>query len=146
MIPPLQRDQRLLGIDHGSKIIGLALSDVSRIVATPFGEIRRVKFTKDAQKLMEIIDKHDVGGLVIGLPLNMDGTEGPRCQSVRQFAANLLNLRDMPIAFSDERWSTAAVTRTLIEADMSRERRAGIVDKVAAAYILQGFLDRARMG
>jgi putative Holliday junction resolvase len=103
--------------------------------------IARKKFTQDAERLLAIIAKQDVGGLVLGLPVEMDGSEGPRCQSTRSFAANLLKLRDMPIAFWDERLSTAAVTRTLLEADASRARRAEVVDKMAAAYILQGALD-----
>ena len=137
----LGRDQRLLGLDLGSKTIGLALSDVSRTVATPLLTIARTKFTKDIKELFDIVDSKDVAGLVLGLPVSMDGTEGPRCQSVRQFATNLLALRDLPIAFWDERLSTAAVTRTLLEADTSRKRRAEVVDKMAAAYILQGALD-----
>jgi len=137
----LAREQRLLGLDLGSKTIGLALSDVLRSIATPFDTIRRGKFAADAKILLAIVDKQGVGGLVIGLPLEMDGREGPRCQSVRQFAANLLAVRDLPVAFWDERLSTAAVTRTLIEADTTRKRRAEVVDKMAAAYILQGYLD-----
>ena len=137
----LGRDQRLLGLDLGSKTIGLALSDVSRTVATPLLTIARMKFTKDIEELFKIIKSKDVAGLVIGLPVSMDGTEGPRCQSVRHFATNFLALRDFPIAFWDERLSTAAVTRTLLEADTSRKRRAEVVDKMAAAYILQGALD-----
>jgi putative Holliday junction resolvase len=137
----LGRDQRLLGLDLGSKTIGLALSDVSRTIATPLLTISRTKFTKDIKELFDVVDSKDVAGLIIGLPVSMDGTEGPRCQSVRQFATNLLALRDLPIAFWDERLSTAAVTRTLLEADTSRRRRAEVVDKMAAAYILQGALD-----
>ncbi len=137
----LKRDLRLLGLDVGSKTVGLALSDVSRTIATPHSTIARTKFTKDALALFAIVDSMGVGGLVVGLPISMDGSEGPRCQSVRQFAANLLALRDLPLAFWDERLSTAAVTRTLLEADASRQRRAELVDKLAAAYILQGALD-----
>ena len=137
----LAREQRLLGLDVGSKTVGLALSDVLRSIATPFDTIRRGKFAADAITLFAIVDQQGVGGLVLGLPLSMDGTEGPRCQSVRQFAANLLSVRDIPLAFWDERLSTAAVTRTLLEADASRAKRAEVVDKMAAAYILQGFLD-----
>lgn len=140
----LGRDQRLLGLDLGSKTIGLALSDVSRTIATPLLTITRTKFTKDAKELFQIIEEKDVFGLIIGLPVSMDGQEGPRCQSVRQFATSLLALRDLPIAFWDERLSTAAVTRTLLEADTSRKRRAEVVDKMAAAYILQGALDAGR--
>ncbi|MBW7849784.1 MAG: Holliday junction resolvase RuvX [Rhodospirillales bacterium] len=142
----LGRNQRLLGLDVGTKTIGLALSDVSLTIATPFDTIRRTKFTQDAKELMQVVDRQDVGGLVIGLPISMDGSEGPRCQSTRQFAANLLALRDLPVAFWDERLSTAAVTRTLLEADASRRRRAEVVDKMAAAYILQGALDALRRG
>ena len=134
--------KRLLGLDLGAKTIGLALADGSLIVASPHATIRRTKFTADAEELRRLVEQHGVGGLVIGLPVNMDGSEGPSCQSVRQFAANLLERFDIPIAFWDERLSTAAVTRTLIEADVSRRRRAEVVDKMAAAYILQGALDR----
>lgn len=139
----LSRDQRLLGLDLGTKTIGLALSDVSRSIASPYGTIRRGKFTADATELLRIVDKEGVGGLVLGLPVEMSGKEGARCQSTRAFAANLLKLRDLPIAFWDERLSTAAVTRTLLDADASRKRRAEVVDKMAAAYILQGLLDAA---
>ncbi len=141
LIPLLARDQRLMGLDLGTKTIGLALSDVSRTIATPFDTIRRTKFTKDAETLLAILDKQGVGGLVLGLPVEMDGYEGARCQSARAFATNLAKLRDLPMAFWDERLSTAAVTRTLLEADASRKRRAEVVDKMAAAYILQGLLD-----
>jgi putative Holliday junction resolvase len=140
--PLLIRDQRLLGLDLGTKTIGLALSDVRLGIATPMETIRRTKFTKDAEALFQIVDKNGVGGLVLGLPVEMDGTEGSRCQSTRAFVRNLLGLRDLPIALWDERLSTAAVTRTLLEADASRARRAEVVDKMAAAYILQGALDR----
>jgi len=133
---------RLLGLDLGTKTIGLALSDVGRLVATPYGTIRRRKFTADAEDLFAVIDEQGVGGLVIGLPVEMDGSEGARCQSARQFAANLLRKRELAIAFWDERLSTAAVERLLVsEADMTRSRRAEVVDKMAAAYILQGALD-----
>ncbi len=133
---------RLLGRDLGAKTIGLALSDGALIVATPHATIRRAKFTADAEELRRLVERHGIAGLVIGLPVNMDGSEGPRCQSTRQFAANLLARFDIPIAFWDERLSTAAVTRTLLDADMSRKRRAEVVDKMAASYILQGALDR----
>jgi putative Holliday junction resolvase len=133
---------RVLGLDLGSKTIGLALSDVMRTIATPYDTIRRTKFTADAQALLAAIDAEDVRGLVIGLPISMDGTEGPRCQSTRQFAANLLEKRDLPIAFWDERLSTVAVERMLVDGvDMTRARRGQVVDKLAAAYILQGALD-----
>jgi putative Holliday junction resolvase len=137
--------RRFMGLDLGDKTIGLALSDVRGTIATPLDTIRRRKFTADAEALIALIDEHDVAALVLGLPVNMDGTEGPRCQSTRQFAANLLQKRDIPIAFQDERLSTAAVTRTLIEADVSRARRAEVVDKMAAAYILQAALDTLSM-
>ncbi len=138
----LEPGQRLLGLDVGAKTIGLALSDVTRTVATPYETLRRTRFAADAGRLRGIIDDHDVGGLVIGLPVSMDGTEGPRCQSVRQFAANLGKVVDVAMAFWDERLSTAAVERMLVrEADLSRRRRAQVVDKAAAAYILQGALD-----
>ncbi|MGA7329082.1 MAG: Holliday junction resolvase RuvX [Rhodomicrobium sp.] len=138
----LQRDQRLLGLDVGSKTIGLALSDVLRQIATPLETIRRTKFKADAERLLELAAKHGVGGLVIGLPINLDGSEGPRAQATRAFARNLAGLTDLPISFWDERLSTAAAERMLIEADASRKRRAELVDKIAAAYILQGALDR----
>lgn len=137
----MARNQRLLGLDVGTKTIGMALSDVSRTIATPYATIRRGKFREDAKQLFAVITKEGVGGLVVGLPINMDGGEGPRAQSVRALAANLLALRDLPLCFWDERLSTAAVTRTLLEADASRKRRAEVVDKMAAAYILQGMLD-----
>lgn len=135
------RNRRLLGLDLGTKTIGLALSDLTLTVATPMKTIARTKFTNDVKELLDTVDKNEVAALVIGLPVSMDGTEGPRCQSTRQFVANLLKLRDVPIAFWDERLSTAAVTRTLLEADASRKRRSEVVDKMAAAYILQGALD-----
>lgn len=137
----LPRHARLMGLDLGTKTIGMALSDVRLTIATPFDTIRRTKFTKDAEALFAAMDKHEAAGLVIGLPVEMDGTEGSRCQSTRAFVRNLLGLRDLPIALWDERLSTAAVTRTLLEADASRARRAEVVDKMAAAYILQGALD-----
>ena len=138
----LAPEQRLLGLDVGAKTVGLALSDVSLLVATPMETIRRGRFAEDAARLRVLIAAEDVGGLIIGLPIGMDGTEGPRCQSVRQFAANLLEHVDLPMAFWDERLSTKAVERLLIEeADMTRKRRAEVIDKMAAAYILQGALD-----
>lgn len=138
--------RRLLGLDLGTKTIGLALSDVMWTIATPLETIRRVKFTPDVEQLLALAGKHDAGALVIGLPKNMDGTEGPRAQSTRAFVRNLVPKTDLPIVFWDERMSTAAVTRTLLEADASRARRAELVDKMAAAYILQGFLDRLGYG
>ncbi|MFQ5535058.1 MAG: Holliday junction resolvase RuvX [Sphingomonadales bacterium] len=138
----ISADQRLLGLDPGAKTIGLALSDVTLTIASPLQTIRRTKFGQDAERLIALIKEHNVGGLVIGLPVNMDGSEGPRCQSARQFATNLLTKIELPIAFWDERLSTVAVTRTLLEADASRKRRGEVVDKMAASYILQGALDR----
>lgn len=137
----LPRFRRLLGLDLGTKTIGLALSDITLTVATPLQTLARTKFVNDSRELLALIEKHEVAGLVIGLPISMDGQEGPRCQATRQFVANFLKLRDLPIAFWDERLSTVAVTRTLLEADTSRRRRAEVVDKMAAAYILQGVLD-----
>ena len=137
----LGRDQRLMGLDVGKKTIGLALTDVTLTIASPYDTIRRKRFRDDAEALATIIEREDVGGLVLGLPFNMDGSEGPRCQSVRQFATNLEERLALPYAFWDERLSTAAVTRTLLDADASRRRRARVVDKMAAAYILQGALD-----
>lgn len=140
----LRKGERLMGVDLGSKTIGLALSDISLTVASPLETIKRAKFTADATRLLALATEHGVGGLVIGLPVNMDGSEGPAAQSARAFARNLEKLSALPIAFWDERLSTAAVTRTLIEADASRARRAELVDKMAAAYILQGALERLR--
>jgi putative Holliday junction resolvase len=133
--------RRLMGLDVGTKTIGLALSDTRLVIASPLETIRRRRFREDIAALFALIDRHEVGGLVIGLPLRMEGGDGPRTQSVRQFARNLLAVREMPVTFWDERLSTAAVTREMIARDMTRKRRAEIVDRVAAAYILQGFLD-----
>ena len=135
---------RLMGLDVGTKTVGLALSDVTCTVATPLETIRRTKFQKDADALLALVARHGVGGLVIGLPLNMDGSEGPRSQATRAFARNLAARTDVPMTFWDERLSTVAVTRALLEADASRARRAELVDKMAAAYILQGVLERLR--
>jgi putative Holliday junction resolvase len=141
LLPLLGKSQRLLGLDVGEKTIGLALSDVGRMIATPFKTIERSKFSKDAQALAAIVKEHDVGALVLGYPVNMDGSEGPRCQSVRQFVRNLAPTIDLPMLLSDERMSTMAVTRTMLDADLSRQRRAELVDKMAASYILQSALD-----
>lgn len=136
------RDSRLMGLDMGSKTIGLALSDVTLTIASPLETIKRTKFSKDAERLAFLIAEHDVGGLVIGLPISMDGTEGPRCQSTRDFAQNIFEKININAAFWDERWSTQAVERILIgEADLTRKRRAEVIDRAAAAYILQGALD-----
>jgi putative Holliday junction resolvase len=140
---------RLLGLDLGSKTIGLAISDGELRMASPLETIRRTKFTADAARLKEIVEERRVGGLVLGLPVNMDGSEGPRAQSTRQFAKNLDEVArlGLPIALWDERLSTAAVERVLIgEADMTRKRRGEVVDKMAAAYILQGALDALQRG
>jgi putative holliday junction resolvase len=132
---------RLLGLDVGTKTIGLALSDTRRSIASPLDTIRRTKFKDDMAALDAAIDKHGVGGLVVGLPLRLDGKDGPRTQGVRQFAKNVLAARDLPLVFWDERLSTLAVERDMIAADLTRQRRAAIVDRAAAAYILQGYLD-----
>jgi putative Holliday junction resolvase len=138
----LPRGARLLGIDLGTKTIGLALSDVERRLASPLETLPRGKFGHDAQRLQGIIGRYSVGGIVVGLPLNMDGSEGPRCQATRAFVRNLEPLLAIPCVFWDERLSTAAVTRSLIEADASRAKRKAVVDRMAAAYILQGAIDR----
>jgi len=134
--------QALAGLDLGEKTIGVAVSDSLRRVATPLETIRRKKFTLDADRLLAIIENRAIGGVVLGLPRNMDGSEGARCQSTRAFARNLSNLTDLPITFWDERLSTVAAERALLEADTSRKRRSEVIDHVAAAYILQGILDR----
>lgn len=136
------KGSRLIGLDVGTKTIGMALSDTTLLVATPLATIRRTRFRDDAARLLAEVDRHGVGGIVIGLPLALDGRDSPRTQSVRQFARNLLACRDLPMAFWDERLSTAAVERAMIEADLSRARRAAAIDRAAAAYILQGLLDR----
>jgi putative holliday junction resolvase len=132
---------RLMGLDVGTKTIGLALSDSRQVIATPLETIRRRRFRDDMARLFGLVDAQGVGGLVVGLPLTLAGIDGARTQSVRQFTRNLLAVRDLPIAFWDERMSTVAVTREMIAHDMTRKRRAEIVDRVAAAYILQGCLD-----
>jgi putative Holliday junction resolvase len=140
----LAPEARLLGLDVGTKTIGMALSDVTRSIATPYHTVRRTKFTQDAKAIEAAIEEHEVGALVIGFPLNLDGSEGPRAQSTRAFARNLAALIAVPMVFWDERLSTAAVERHLIEADASRKRRAEVIDRMAAAYILQGALDRLK--
>jgi putative Holliday junction resolvase len=142
-LPP---NGKLLGLDLGTKTIGVAISDGMRYSATPLETIRRQKFTADAQRLIELVAENDAVGIVLGLPLNMDGSEGPRAQSTRAFGRNLGQKVAVPIVFWDERLSTSAVTRTLIEADVRREKRAEVVDKLAASYILQGALERLRRG
>lgn len=134
----------LLGLDVGTKTIGLALSDVTHTIASGLTTLRRSKFTADAARLLEIAGEHGVGGLVVGLPANLDGSEGPRAQATRAFARNLSRLTALPMLLWDERLSTAAAERMLIEADLSRRRRAEVIDKVAATLILQSALDRLR--
>ena len=132
----------LMGLDLGDKTIGVAVSDLFGSVATPLETVKRRKFTLDAARLVELAEARQIGAIVLGLPRNMDGTEGPRCQSTRAFARNLVRLIEMPIGFWDERLSTVAAERALLEADTSRKRRAEVIDHVAASYILQGALDR----
>ena len=138
----LPRVGALAGLDLGTKTIGVAVSDGLRQVASPITVIRRQKFTLDAEALLAIIRDRGLAGLILGLPRNMDGTEGPRAQSTRAFARNLARLTDLPIGYWDERLSTVAAERALLEADTSRKRRAEVIDQVAAGYILQGALDR----
>ena len=138
----LQTRGRLIGLDLGTKTIGLALTDVERRLASPLDTIQRVKFGRDAEQLLAVAARYDAAAFIIGLPLNMDGSEGPRAQATRAFQRNLAPLTPIPCAYWDERLSTAAVTRDLIANDVSRRRRAAVIDKMAAAYILQGALDR----
>lgn len=138
------KGMRLMGFDVGEKTIGVAISDSLFMVATPHVLINRKKWTQDLEVIKKLISAENIYGIVIGLPLNMDGSEGPKCQSVRQLARNLLKEVDIPIIFWDERLSTVAVTRTLLDADMSRAKRKDNVDKMAASFILQGFLDFKR--
>lgn len=140
-IPP---DARLMGLDLGTKTIGVATSDRTRMIATPIETITRKKFTQDAERLLAIIQAENIGLIVLGLPVNMDGTEGPRCQSTRAFARNFAKLSSVPVVFWDERLSTAAVERMLIQADASRAKRDAVIDKLAAAWILQAALDSLR--
>jgi putative Holliday junction resolvase len=139
LLPPFTA---VAGLDLGDKTIGVAISDLRRMIATPSEVIRRVKFSEDAARLLAIVEKRGVRGLILGLPLNMDGSEGPRVQSTRAFARNLERLTPLPITFWDERLSTVAAERALLEADTSRKRRREVIDQVAAGYILQGALDR----
>lgn len=138
------RGKALIGLDLGSKTIGVAVADPLWTIATPRETIKRTKFGADAARLITIIEETQAGGLILGLPLNMDGSEGPRVQSTRTFARNLSQKIEIPICFWDERLSTVAVTRTLLEADTSRQKRAEVVDKMAASFILQGALERLR--
>jgi len=140
-LPPMRA---LAGLDLGTKTIGVALSDRLLTVATPLETVKRRKFTEDAARLVEILRQREIAGVVLGLPRNMDGSEGPRCQSTRAFARNFSQLWDGPITFWDERLSTVAAERALLEADTSRRKRAELIDHVAASYILQGVLDRLR--
>lgn len=143
-ITSIPGDRRLMGLDLGSKTIGVATSDRTRMIATPIETISRKKFTADAERLLAIIAAENIGLIVLGLPVNMDGTEGPRCQSTRAFARNFAKLSAIPVVFWDERLSTAAVERMLIQADASRAKRAEVIDKLAAAWILQAALDSLR--
>jgi putative Holliday junction resolvase len=136
--------KRLMGLDLGTKTIGVATSDLTRTIATPIETIARTKFTLDARRLQEIMAAEDIGLIVLGLPVNMDGSEGPRCQSTRSFARNFAGLSPVPVVFWDERLSTAAVERMLITADASRRTRDAVIDKLAAAWILQAALDSLR--
>ncbi|MBN2742007.1 MAG: Holliday junction resolvase RuvX [Rhodobacteraceae bacterium] len=138
----LPRAGAVAGLDLGTKTIGVAVSDGLRSVATPLLTVKRKKFGLDAQALLAIVAERELRGLILGLPMNMDGSEGPRCQSTRAFARNLENLTDLPISFWDERLSTVAAERAMLEADLSRAKRAEAIDHVAAAFILQGALDR----
>ncbi|PYG27533.1 Holliday junction resolvase RuvX [Pelagimonas varians] len=140
-LPPMRA---IAGLDLGTKTIGVAVSDGLRSVATPLETIKRKKFTLDAEQLVAILAKREIAGIVLGLPRNMDGSEGARCQSTRAFARNFTRLWEGPITFWDERLSTVAAERALLEADTSRKRRAEVIDHVAASYILQGALDRLR--
>ncbi|MCC6863280.1 MAG: Holliday junction resolvase RuvX [Rhodobacteraceae bacterium] len=139
LLPP---ERAIAGLDFGEKTIGVAICDLRRSVATPLEVIRRIKFTLDAATLLALCKQRSIYGLVFGLPLNMDGSEGPRVQATRAFARNLSRLTELPITYWDERLSTVAAERSLIEADISRKRRKEVIDQVAAGYILQGALDR----
>ncbi len=140
----LQPMSALMGLDLGEKTIGVAVSDRMRGVASPLETVRRKKFTLDSARLIEIVTDREIGGILLGLPKNMDGSEGPRCQSTRAFARNLSRLTELPIGFWDERLSTVAAEKALLEADTTRKRRGQVIDHVAASYILQGALDRLR--
>jgi putative Holliday junction resolvase len=133
-----------MGLDLGTKTIGIAVSDVLRTIATPRATIRRTKFSRDVETLRQFIAEEGIGAIVLGLPVNMDGSEGRRAQATRDYARNLAQALDVPIAFWDERWSTVAAERSLLEVDLSRKKRAKVIDQVAAGYILQGALDRLR--
>ena len=138
----LPQGRAICGLDLGDKTIGIAVSDLRRSVATPIHTVRRVKFTTDAAQLLAVLTERNVAGIILGLPLNMDGSPGPRVQSTQAFARNLVKLTDLPITFWDERLSTVAAERALLEGDTSRKRRREVIDQIAASYILQGALDR----
>lgn len=140
----LEPGQRLFGLDLGSKTIGVAVSDLTRSIATPVDTIRRKKFKEDAVILLDLVQEYEIAGIIIGYPINLDGSTGPRVQATEAFARNLAQVTDLPLAYWDERLSTVAVERTLLEADVSRKKRAEVIDKMAAAFILQGFLDYLR--
>ena len=140
----LEPGQRLFGLDLGSKTIGVAVSDLTRSIATPVDTIRRKKFKEDAVILLDLAQEYEIAGIIIGYPINLDGSTGPRVQATEAFARNLAKVTDLPLAYWDERLSTVAVERTLLEADVSRKKRAEVIDKMAAAFILQGFLDYLR--
>ncbi len=142
LAPLLARNAQLVGLDLGDKTIGVAISDGSRRIASPLATVRRKKFGADVAALLKLLEGREIGGFVLGLPVNMNGEEGPRCQSSRAFARNFSRLTETPIALWDERLSTVAAERALLEADASRRRRAEVIDSVAAAHILQGALDR----
>jgi putative pre-16S rRNA nuclease len=136
---------RLIGLDVGTKTVGIALSDVTRTIASGLATLARTKFTRDVRRLLELAQEHGIGGFVVGFPINLDGSEGPRAQATRSFARGLAKLTPLPILLWDERLTTAAAERTLIDADLSRRRRAEVIDKVAATLILQGALDRLKL-
>ena len=138
----ISKNTALMGLDLGSKTIGVAISDSFRSIATPLKTIRRTKFSEEVKVLFHLISEREISGIIIGLPKNMDGTEGARCQSTRAFARNIITFRDFPISYWDERLSTVAAEKALLEADINRKRRSEVIDHVAASYILQGALDR----
>jgi putative Holliday junction resolvase len=138
----ISKKTALMGLDLGSKTIGVAISDSFRSIATPLKTIRRTKFSEEVKVLFQLISEREISGIIIGLPKNMDGTEGARCQSTRAFARNIITFRDFPISYWDERLSTVAAEKALLEADINRKRRSEVIDHVAASYILQGALDR----
>ena len=138
----ISKTTALMGLDLGSKTIGVAISDSFRSIATPLKTIRRTKFSEEVKVLFQLISEREISGIIIGLPKNMDGTEGARCQSTRAFARNIITFRDFPISYWDESLSTVAAEKALLEADINRKRRSEVIDHVAASYILQGALDR----